>query len=467
MNSHHRSKGSHLQVAIDYILKDEKTMNGLLTGSVNCIKENAYECMKETKRLYGKMDKRQGYHLIISFEENECDGDIAMKVIEEFVHEYLESDYEVVYAVHTNTDHIHGHIIWNSVRFTDGYKYRYEKGDWERQIQPLVDEICEKYGLHTLKQNKAKDDEKEWDVSKNGPFVWNEQIKKDVDECIIVAADFDMFIQMMEEKDYTIKYGKYISVKPKGMERFRRLKTLGENYSEEMIRKRISQKSIAEYKHIDMPKGLRIKSYGGHIRKKRLTGLQKQYFAILYKLKKIKKRSYSNNYKYKDDIKKLNILQKQYLFLSNYDIETMEDLEKAQELIKAKIQTTNKAKKILIEENSKHEEIFKAVRTIKKEKQAAAFYKLGDKTFEKQNNLVEEARQILKCEELTYKEAEKLEAYYQSLIDECNRTIKKLKKDMRISYGILKDIRYREQKETLRHDVAKQEKITSRHDVAK
>ena len=282
-----------------------------------------------------------------------------------------------------------------------------------------------------------------------------------------MATDFDMFIQMMEEKDYTIKYGKYISVKPKGMERFRRLKTLGENYSEEMIRKRISQKSIAEYKHIDMPKGLRIKSYGGHIRKKRLTGLQKQYFAILYKLKKIKKRSYSNNYKYKDDIKKLNILQKQYLFLSNYDIETMEDLEKAQELIKAKIQTTNKAKKILIEENSKHEEIFKAVRTIKKEKQAAAFYKLGDKTFEKQNNLVEEARKILKCEELTYKEAEKLETYYQSLIDECNRTIKKLKKDMRISYGILKDIRYREQKETLRHDVAKQEKITSRHDVAK
>ena len=56
----------------------------------------------------------------------------------------------------------------------------------------------------------------------------------------------------------------------------------------------------------------------------------------------------------------------------------MEDLEKAQELIKAKIQTTNKAKKILIEENSKHKEIFKAVRTIKKEKQAAAFYKLGD-----------------------------------------------------------------------------------------
>lgn len=298
INPHMNSETYHLKTGLNYITKSEKTMNGLYVGAVNCMVENAYECMRTTKEIYGKTDKRQAYHLIISFEEGETNPETAFEIIKEFVNRYLADNYEAVYSVHNDTNHIHGHIIWNSVRFTDGYKYRYEKGDWERQIQPLVDEICEKYGLHTLEQNKAKDDEKEWDVSKNGPFVWNEQIKKDVDECIIVAADFDMFIQMMEEKDYTIKYGKYISVKPKGMERFRRLKTLGENYSEEMIRKRISQKSIAEYKHIDMPKELRIKSYRGHIRKKRLTGLQKQYFAILYKLKKIKKRSYSNSYKY-------------------------------------------------------------------------------------------------------------------------------------------------------------------------
>lgn len=67
INSHEHSSSSHLQVAINYILKDEKTMNGLLTGSVNCIKEDAYENMKATKKLFGKTDKRQGYHLIISF----------------------------------------------------------------------------------------------------------------------------------------------------------------------------------------------------------------------------------------------------------------------------------------------------------------------------------------------------------------------------------------------------------------
>ena len=195
-----------------------------------------------------------------------------------------------------------------------------------------------------------------------------------------------------------------------------------------------------------MPKPLRIKSYRGHIKKKQLTGLQKQYFAMLYKLKKIRKHSYSNNYKYKDDIKKLNILQKQYLFLSRYDIKTMEDLEESYNLIKARIQTTNKAKKILVEENQKHKEIFEAVKIIKKEKQAAVFYKLGDKTFERQNNLVEEAKKVLKHNDITYKEAEKLEAYYQALIDECNKTVKSLKNDMRTSYTILKDIKYRVKK---------------------
>ena len=83
INSHEHSSSSHLQVAINYILKDEKTMNGLLTGSVNCIKEDAYENMKATKKLFGKTDKRQGYHLIISFEENECDENTAMKVFDE------------------------------------------------------------------------------------------------------------------------------------------------------------------------------------------------------------------------------------------------------------------------------------------------------------------------------------------------------------------------------------------------
>ena len=59
-------------------------MNGLYVGAVNCMVENAYECMRTTKEIYGKTDKRQAYHLIISFEEGETNSETAFEIIKEF-----------------------------------------------------------------------------------------------------------------------------------------------------------------------------------------------------------------------------------------------------------------------------------------------------------------------------------------------------------------------------------------------
>ena len=466
MNPYKKSMNLHLKQGLAYITNPEKTHEQFYTGAVNCTVKNAFSSMIDTKKMYGKLDKRQAYHLIISFEEGETNPDIAFEIAKEFTEKYLSENYEAVYSVHDDTDHIHCHIIWNSVRFTDGYKYRYEKGDWERHIQPMVDELCERHGLATLKTEKKKasdmmsqtSKEKEWDVYKNGPFVWNEQIKKDVDACIIAATDFDMFIQLLEEKDYTVKRGKYIAVKPKGMERFRRLKTLGDEYSEDRIRQRIVTESITHYRRTGIPLTPKVKGYRGKIKKRKLTGLHKQYFALLYRLGKIKKRSYSNSYQYKEDIRKLKLLQRQYLFLSDYDIKTEQDLSKVQEHLKAKIKTINKAKKVLVNENEKYRDIFESVNTIKKEKQAATFYKFGDKTFHKQNEKIVDARNILKKNEITFNEAEKLENHYQSLIDECERQIKKMKKELRTSYGLMKDIQYRKEQEIKRQRVQEENK---------
>lgn len=453
MNPYKKSLHLHLKQGLAYITNPEKTQEKFYTGAVNCTVENAYSSMISTKQMYGKTDKRQAYHLIISFEEGETDPDTAYEIAREFCEKYLAENYEAVYSVHNDTDHIHCHIIWNSVRFSDGYKYRYEKGDWERYIQPLVNEICTKHGLNTLdpKRQKLPDimsgsqDVKEWDDYKNGPFVWNEQIKRDVDSCIIAATDFDMFIQLLEERDYEVKMGKYISVKPKGMQRFRRLKTLGAEYSEEKIKQRIVKESITQYKRPGIPHAPRVEGYRGRIKKRKLTGLQKQYFALLYRLGKIKKRSYYSNYKYRQDLKKLNFLQRQYLFLSRYDIKTENEIIQVQNQLKAKINTTNKAMRVLNAENEKYLDIYEAVKTIKKEKQAASFYKMGDKTFWKQNENLEAAKQVLKEANMTFKKAEQLEAHYSTVINEGNKTIKQMRKELRTSYGLIRDIAYRKE----------------------
>lgn len=52
--------------------------------------------------------------------------------------------------VHDNTAHVHSHIVFNSVSFVDGKKYRYEKGDWAKYIQPITNKLCQEYGLSII-----------------------------------------------------------------------------------------------------------------------------------------------------------------------------------------------------------------------------------------------------------------------------------------------------------------------------
>ena len=101
--------GKHLKRALDYVMNPEKTQDGRLVGAINCQIDTAFEQMKETKRKFGKIDKRQGYHIILSFKENEVNPDTAFEITQKFVQEYLGRSYEAVFVVHDNTAHVHSH----------------------------------------------------------------------------------------------------------------------------------------------------------------------------------------------------------------------------------------------------------------------------------------------------------------------------------------------------------------------
>ena len=65
----------HLKRALDYVMNPEKTQRGRLVGAVNCQADMAFEQMMDTKKQFGKTDKRQGYHIILSFKEDEVEPD--------------------------------------------------------------------------------------------------------------------------------------------------------------------------------------------------------------------------------------------------------------------------------------------------------------------------------------------------------------------------------------------------------
>ena len=119
-----RNPATHLKNAIEYIQNPDKTEECVLVGSINCLPDTAFEQMMETKELYHKKGKRQGYHIIISFSPEEVvTPEQALYVVEHFAKDVLGADYEAVYTVHTDKEHMHAHLIWNSVSLVTGKKY--------------------------------------------------------------------------------------------------------------------------------------------------------------------------------------------------------------------------------------------------------------------------------------------------------------------------------------------------------
>ena len=112
--------------------------------------------MIQTKEMFGKTGGRQGYHFVISLEPEEGNEEQMLEIIRRFAEEFLGGEYEAVYAVHNDKNHLHGHLVFNSVNMVTGRKYDYKKGDWKDIIQPITNRLCEEYGLSIVPAEYSK-----------------------------------------------------------------------------------------------------------------------------------------------------------------------------------------------------------------------------------------------------------------------------------------------------------------------
>ena len=76
-NAYH---GKHLKRSIDYITEGWKTQDGQLVGVLNCLPDNVYEQMRDTKQLFDKNSGRQGYHIVLSFKPREADNCLVSRI---------------------------------------------------------------------------------------------------------------------------------------------------------------------------------------------------------------------------------------------------------------------------------------------------------------------------------------------------------------------------------------------------
>ena len=315
-----RNPASHLKNALEYIQNPDKTEECVLVGSINCLPDTAFEQMEETKNIFHKTGKRQGYHVIISFSpEEKVTAEQAMYVLEHFAKDVLGDDYEAVYAVHTDREHMHGHLIWNSVSMTTGKKYNSPKSNWKNHLQPITNKYCDELGLAIMpaeySRNPKNISRDKWEKE----MSMKEIILRDAKMCAYAAGNVEHFKYLMKRLGYVFKKDVWMAVQAPGFRYYHKLAKLDEMFSEDMLRH-----------HVDMPWLAKPYFYSSDIRglhRAKLSPFQKKFYAKLYRLRIVEqKRFVVGGAKYTEDLKRFHQLQDEYLLLVNNDIKSVVEL---------------------------------------------------------------------------------------------------------------------------------------------
>ena len=315
-----RNPASHLKNALEYIQNPDKTEECVLVGSINCLPDTAFEQMEETKNIFHKTGKRQGYHAIISFSpEEKVTAEQAMYVLEHFAKDVLGDDYEAVYAVHTDREHMHGHLIWNSVSMTTGKKYNSPKGNWKNHLQPITNKYCDELGLSIMlaeySRNPKNISRDKWEKEMSMKDI----ILRDAKMCAYAAGNVEHFKYLMKRLGYVFKKDAWMEVQAPGFRYYHKLAKMDEMFSEDMLRH-----------HVDMPWMAKPYFYSSDIRglhRAKLSPFHKKFYAKLYRLRVVEqKRFVVGGAKYAEDLKRFHQLQDEYLLLVNNDIKSVVEL---------------------------------------------------------------------------------------------------------------------------------------------
>ena len=320
MESEDRNPASHLKNALEYIQNPDKTEECVLVGGINCLPDTAFEQMEETKNIFHKTGKRQGYHVVISFSpEEKVTAEQAMYVLEHFAKDVLGDDYEAVYAVHTDREHMHGHLIWNSVSITTGKKYNSPKSNWKNHLQPITNKYCDELGLSIIpaeySRNPKNISRDKWEKE----MSMKEIILRDAKMCAYAAGNVEHFKYLMKRLGYVFKKDAWMEVQAPGFRYYHKLAKLDEMFSEDMLRH-----------YVDMPWMAKPYFYSSDIRglhRAKLSPFQKKFYAKLYRLRIVEqKRFVVGGAKYTEDLKRFHRLQDEYLLLVNNDIKSVVEL---------------------------------------------------------------------------------------------------------------------------------------------
>jgi hypothetical protein len=237
---------------LSYAINPEKTNSGQLVKAYGCEPETAAGemllCKKEYETYIGRSEEKKSdivlYQIRQSYKPGEITPEKAQEIGYELAMSFTKGKYQFVVATHTDHAHIHNHIIFNSTSIDHTQKFRNFLGSSEA-IRKISDKLCLENGLSIIEVPKQGPSHYGKWLGDKKPLSWQEKLRQTIDAVMAQKpADFDAILKLMAENGYEVKQGQHLAFKANGQQKFTRLRSLGEGYSEDELRSVILGKTV-------------------------------------------------------------------------------------------------------------------------------------------------------------------------------------------------------------------------------
>lgn len=241
----------------DYAMNGDKTDEGKYISSYQCNPELVDLEFAQAKKEYLHKTWRQpkgdviAYQIRQSFKLGEITPEEANEVGYETGMRFTKGNHAFIVAIHVDKAHIHNHIIFNSTNLECDRKFR---DFWFSGIalQRLSDIICLEHGLSIIP--KVKPSERQKRTKYPDRVSMRDIIREDILKCLNQKpADFDELLKLLQVEGYEIKRGKHTAICGKEQKRFIRFRSLGEDFTEENLKRVIAGKKEPPEKNERIP----------------------------------------------------------------------------------------------------------------------------------------------------------------------------------------------------------------------
>lgn len=335
---------SRLDRCLDYVQNEEKTdlksameyicnpVKAGLQTAINCSLDKAFSQMQETKRRWDKCGGILGYHIIHSYAPGEVTPEQAHEAGVEFARRLLGDKYEAVVCTHTDRDHLHCHIVFNSVSFMDGSKYRSDFKSYFHDLRGISNAVSRERGFSVITPDGQGKQYSEWRAEQAGKPTIRNLIRQDIDAALRECVTYDTFWETLRRQGYSVKRGvniKHTALRPPGSQRFIRLDSLGDAYTESRLMQRLTeQRYEATAPSISSaPKQYKVHRRPRQYPQVRRGSFRALYLYYLYLLSPHKKRPQKIPFETRTEIRRAAQYRQQFFLLQKYRVDTKPELE--------------------------------------------------------------------------------------------------------------------------------------------